>query len=262
MRIALGIEYDGSNFRGWQSQDAGQNVRTVQTVLEAAASRVADEPIAVVCAGRTDAGVHASGQVIHFDTAAVRSERAWVFGINANLPKDVCVLWAKPVGDDFHARFTAVRRAYRYTILMRPVRPTFLAYRVTWHHRDLSPEPMREAAQYLLGEHDFSSYRAVGCQARSPVRTLHKLEVTRQGPFLHLDLEANAFLHHMVRNVAGVLMAIGAGERNPQWAREVLEARDRTVGGITAPPHGLYLTRVDYPEIHGLPQLPPPFLVW
>jgi tRNA pseudouridine38-40 synthase len=262
VRIALGIEYDGSKFSGWQIQDPVQQVRTVQAALEAAVSAVANHPVGVVCAGRTDAGVHATAQVVHFDTTAERTERAWVFGINANLPKDVCVLWAKPVSDEFHARFSAVRRAYRYTIFTRRVRPTFLAYRVTWEHRPLDGERMRAAAQALLGEHDFSSYRAVACQAKSPVRTLHRLDLTQQGPFVHLDLEANAFLHHMVRNIAGVLMAIGAGEREPAWAGEVLEARDRTLGGVTAPPHGLYLTRVDYPEVHALPRLPPPFMVW
>ena len=260
MRIALGIEYDGSQFSGWQTQDHG--VRTVQQALEAALSKVADHPVQVICAGRTDAGVHASGQVIHFDTEAQRSERGWVLGANSNLPKDACVLWARPVADDFHARFSAQRRAYRFVIFSRPVRPTFLGSRVTWDYRPLDPARMREGAQYLLGEHDFSSYRAVACQAKSPVRTLHRLDVTAQGPFIHLDLEANAFLHHMVRNIAGVLMTIGAGEREPAWAREVLEARDRTVGGITAPPSGLYLIRVEYPEAFGLPRLSPPFPVW
>jgi tRNA pseudouridine38-40 synthase len=261
MRIALGIEYDGSQYAGWQSQKAGQGVRTVQAEVEAALSRVADHRVEVVCAGRTDAGVHATAQVVHFDTGAQRTERAWVFGANANLPKDVCVLWAKPVADDFHARFSARRRSYRYVIYMRPVRPTFLAYRVTWDHRALAADRMRAAAQFLLGEHDFSSYRAVACQAKSPVRTLYRLDVTTQGPFIFLDVEANAFLHHMVRNIAGVLMTIGAGEQPPEWAREVLEARDRTAGGITAPPYGLYLTDVHYPD-HDLPRLPPPSLVW
>jgi tRNA pseudouridine38-40 synthase len=261
MRIALGIEYDGSQYAGWQSQKAGQGVRTIQGEVEAALSRVADHRVEVVCAGRTDAGVHATAQVIHFDTEAQRTERAWVFGANANLPKDVCVLWAKPVADDFHARFSARRRSYRYVIYTRPVRPTFLAYRVTWDHRALAVDRMRAAALFLLGEHDFSSYRAVACQAKSPVRTLNRLDVTAQGPFIFLDVEANAFLHHMVRNIAGVLMTIGAGEQPPEWAREVLEARDRTQGGITAPPYGLYLTDVHYPD-HDLPRLPPPSLVW
>ena len=260
MRIALGIEYDGSKFSGYQAQ--AHCVRTVQAALEAAVSTVANQPVTTAGAGRTDAGVHASGQVVHFDTTAERSERAWVYGINANLPKDVCVLWARPVADDFHARFSAERRAYRYVIFSRAVRPTFLAHRVTWDYRELDAGRMAEAARHLLGEHDFSSYRAVACQAKSPVRTLYRLEVQRHGPYTVLDAEANGFLHHMVRNIAGVLSAIGAGEHEPGWAREVLEARDRTVGGVTAPPHGLYLVGVGYPARFGLPQLSPPPLVW
>lgn len=260
MRIALGIEYDGSKFSGYQAQAPG--VRTVQGALEAAVTKVAAQPVTTACAGRTDAGVHASGQVVHFDTSAERSERAWVYGINANLPKDVCVLWACRVPDDFHARFSAERRTYRYVIFSRRVRPTFLAYRVTWDHRELDAGRMAEAARHLLGEHDFSSYRAVACQAKSPVRTLHRLDVRRHGPYIVLEAEANGFLHHMVRNIAGVLSTIGAGEREPGWAREVLQARDRTVGGITAPPCGLYLVGVGYPSRFGLPQLSPPPLVW
>jgi len=260
MKIALGIEYDGSDFSGWQVQEG--KVRTVQGCLEQAVSKVADHPVQVYCAGRTDAGVHASGQVVHFDTSAQRAERAWVFGINANLPKDVCVLWAQPVADDFHARFSARRRAYRYVIYYREVRPTFLAYRVTWSHRALDVTRMQEAARHLLGEHDFSSYRAVACQAKSPVREIYKLDVTRQGDYLFIDVEANGFLHHMVRNIAGVLMAIGRGEQDTEWSRQVLAARDRTLGGVTAPPYGLYLTRVDYPIEFAIPQLSPPALVW
>jgi tRNA pseudouridine38-40 synthase len=260
MRIALGIEYDGSKFSGYQAQTHA--VRTVQGALEAAIAKVAAQPVTTACAGRTDAGVHASGQVVHFDTTAERSQRAWVYGINANLPKDVCVLWAQPVSEEFHARFSAERRAYRYVIFSRHVRPTFLAHRVTWDYRELDSERMAEAARHLLGEHDFSSYRAVACQAKSPVRTVHRLDVQRHGPYVVLDAEANGFLHHMVRNIAGVLSTIGAGERGPDWAREVLEARDRTLGGITAPPHGLYLVGVGYPSRFGLPQLSPPPLVW
>ncbi len=251
MRIAMAVEYDGSEFCGWQLQEPG--VRTVQGAVEQAVGKVAAEPVRVQCAGRTDTGVHATGQVIHFDTSAVRDERAWVFGSNANLPKDVCILWARPVANDFHARFSAVRRAYRYVIFNRSVRPTFLRRRVSWACRLLDANRMAEAAQYLLGEHDFSSYRAVACQAKSPVRTLHRLTVERQGQFIHLDIEANAFLHHMVRNIAGVLMAIGSGEQEPEWAKEVLEARDRRLGGVTAPPGGLYLTAVDYPDAFDIP---------
>ncbi len=253
MRIAVGVEYDGSNFSGWQYQKNGE--RTVQDEVEKALSKVANHPVRVHCAGRTDTGVHATGQVVHFDTDAIRDERAWVFGSNTNLPKDVALLWAKPVEDEFHARFSATRRAYRYVIFTRHVRPTFLAYRVTWHYKPLDVERMAEAGKALVGEHDFSSYRAVACQAKSPVRTLHKLEVTSQGPFIFIDVEANGFLHHMVRNIAGVLMAIGDGDKPVEWSREVLEARDRTLGGVTAQPYGLYLTEVGYPEEFGLPTL-------
>ena len=260
MRIAVGVEYDGSRFCGWQLQEDG--VRTVQGAVESALGKVANHEVRVICAGRTDTGVHATEQVIHFDSDAARDERAWVFGANANLPKDVVLLWAKPVSDEFHARFSAIRRSYRYVIFTREVRPTFLAGRVTWHHHDLDIERMQQAGNLLLGEHDFSSYRAIACQAKSPVRTLHRLEVSRQGPFIFIDVEANAFLHHMVRNIAGVLMSIGAGEKPVEWSREVLEARDRTLGGVTAHPSGLYLTAVGYPEEFGIPQLPPLSPVW
>jgi len=260
MRIALGIEYDGSDFAGWQLQASG--VRTVQGAVEQALSTVADRPVRVACAGRTDAGVHATGQVVHFDTAALRSPRAWTYGTNANLPKSVSAQWARPVAEDFHARFSALRRRYRYVILNREVRPTFLAWRVAWSHRPLDAALMGEAAQALVGEHDFSAYRALACQAKSPVRTLHELRVYRDRDLVIIELEANAFLHHMVRNIAGVLMTIGAGERPVSWAGEVLDARDRTLGGVTAPAHGLYLTAVTYPERFALPPLFPSRTVW
>lgn len=260
MRVALGIEYDGSDFAGWQLQEAG--VRTVQGSVEQALSQVADHPLRVICAGRTDAGVHATAQVVHFDTEAERSPRSWVYGANANLPKSITVQWARVVAEDFHARFSAVRRRYRYVILNRELRPSFLAGRVSWEYRPLNEVRMAEAARFLVGEHDFSAYRAVGCQAKSPVRTLYKLNLRRDRDLLILDLEANAFLHHMVRNIAGVLMDIGAGKRPPVWAREVLETRDRTLGGITASPHGLYLTGVVYPARFGLPPLSPSRVVW
>lgn len=260
MRIALGIEYDGSEFAGWQLQEG--ELHTVQRSVEQALSTVADRPVRVTCAGRTDAGVHATAQVVHFDTEAERSLRAWVYGANANLPKSVSVQWARVVSDGFHARFSATRRRYRYVILNRELRPTFLAWRVAWEYRPLDAARMQEAARHLIGEHDFSAYRAVACQAKSPMRNLYELTVTRDRDLVFLDLEANAFLHHMVRNIAGVLMDIGAGKRPPDWAREVLEARDRTLGGITAPPHGLYLTGVGYPAQHDLPPLSPSGVVW
>lgn len=260
MRIALGIEYDGSDFAGWQLQDG--DVRTVQGSVEQALSKVADHPLRVICAGRTDAGVHATAQVAHLDTHVERSMRSWVYGANANLPKGVSVQWARPVADEFHARFSAVRRHYRYVILNREVRPTFLAWRVTWEYRPLDEGRMREAANHLLGQHDFSAYRAVACQAKSPVRTLYELTVTRDRDMVILDLDANAFLHHMVRNIVGVLMDIGVGKQPPRWALEVLETRDRTLGGVTASPHGLYLTGVMYPDHFGLPPLSPSGVVW
>lgn len=259
MRIALGVEYDGSAFSGWQRQNGA---RTVQGCVEAALSKVADHPVQVMCAGRTDAGVHARGQVIHFETGAVRTARSWIFGANANLPKDVSMLWAQPVSDNFHARFSARRRRYRYVILSRPVRPTFLAGRVSWDYRVLDEARMAMAAASLVGEHDFTSYRALACQAKTPIRTLYNLDVTRQDDLIFIDLAANGFLHHMVRNIAGVLMAIGAGEREPVWARQILGMRDRTVGGVTASPCGLYLMEVNYPEDFAIPPLEQSAMVW
>lgn len=251
MRVALGIEYDGSAFHGWQAQQEG--VRTVQIALEQALSRVADHPVRVVCAGRTDTGVHALGQVVHFDSDAQRTPRNWLLGANVHLPDDVSVTWVRDVSPDFSARFSAVSRRYRYFILNRTARSAVMAGRVTWTHRPLDAVRMHSAAQALVGEHDFSSYRALGCQAKSPVRTLHSLSVERRGEFLVLSLHANAFLHHMVRNIAGVLMAIGRGDREEEWAAEVLSLRDRTLGGVTAPPQGLYFESVEYPEAFGIP---------
>jgi tRNA pseudouridine38-40 synthase len=259
MRMAMGVEYDGHGFCGWQYQDHSPSV---QQAVETALSKVADRPVRVICAGRTDTGVHATEQVIHFDIDVERPDRSWIFGANANLPPQVAILWVTPVTDEFHARFSAVRRRYRYVIYNRQIRPTFLAARTSWDYRPLDEQRMAEAAGCLVGQHDFSSYRAQGCQAKSPVRTVHYLNISRQGELIFMDIEANAFLHHMVRNIAGVLMAIGAGERPVEWAQEVLEYRDRTLGGVTAPPFGLYLTGVDYPEQHVLPQLRSSSAIW
>lgn len=259
MRIALGVEYDGSAFCGWQFQDHSPSV---QGVVEQALSKVANGPVRVICAGRTDTGVHATEQVIHFDTSAERPMRSWVFGANANLPKQVAILWATQISEEFHARFSAMRRSYRYVICNRPVRPTFLARRTTWEYRPLDVERMAAAGRFLLGEHDFTSYRAQGCQAKSPVRTIYRLDVTRSNELIFIDIEANAFLHHMVRNIAGVLMAIGAGERPVEWARQVLEHCDRSLGGVTAMPSGLYLTGVQYPTQFELPQSQERSLIW
>ncbi|WP_440995268.1 tRNA pseudouridine(38-40) synthase TruA [Arhodomonas sp. SL1] len=251
MRIALGIEYDGSAFSGWQRQ---HHAPSVQAALERALGRIADAPVEVVAAGRTDAGVHATQQVVHADVPRWRPERAWVRGVNSNLPETVGVRWMRPVGEGFHARFSAVARRYRYVIHSHPVRPVLQRHRVAWTWRPLSVAPMQTAATHLLGEHDFSAFRAVACQARHPIRTVHELSVSGDGTWIHLDIEANAFLHHMVRNIAGVLMAIGAGDRPPEWAGAVLEGRDRTRAGVTAPAGGLYLVGVRYPATHGLPE--------
>ncbi len=251
MRVAMGIEYDGSRYCGWQRQDGN---RTVQAEIERAVSFVANESIKVVCAGRTDTGVHAVEQVVHFDTKAERRKRSWILGSNANLPDDVSVLWAHEVSEDFHARFSARSRRYRYVILNRFTRPAILAGRVCWEHVPLDVQRMQAAARHLLGEHDFTSFRALACQARHAVREIHELRVTRLGCFIHIDIVANAFLHHMVRNIAGVLMEIGSGERDPEWTRELLEVRDRSLGGVTAPAAGLYLVNVEYPGNFHLPQ--------
>jgi len=259
VRIAAGVEYDGSAFCGWQYQD---HAPSVQAVVERALGKVANEPLRVVCAGRTDSGVHAAGQVIHFDTTAERDEYSWIRGTNSNLPDSVRLLWTRQVDDSFHARFRAYRRYYRYVIFNRAVHPAYLHRRVSWEYRPLDETLMQQAAQHLLGEHDFSAYRALACQAKSPVRTLHQLDVQRRGQFVILDLAANAFLHHMVRNIAGVLMRIGAGEAEPNWARQVLEQRDRTLGGVTAPPDGLYFMQVDYPDDYVLPRPPVAEPIW
>ncbi len=250
MRIALGVEYDGAEFSGWQRQ---RHANTVQQAVETALSKVAAQPVTLVCAGRTDAGVHATAQVVHFDTDAERPMHAWLLGGNANLPPSVGLRWARPVDDDFSARFSARARAYRYVILCDRLRPALQRHRVAWTHKQLDAERMQAGGEYLLGEHDFSSYRAVACQAPNPVRRIDKLSVRRGGDYIYLDIEANAFLHHMVRNIAGTLMKIGCGEAEPEWAGEVLAARDRTAAGVTAPPGGLYLVKVSYPQRYDLP---------
>lgn len=250
VRIAMGVEYDGSAFSGWQSQP---HARNVQDCLQQALSKVADHPVSVICAGRTDAGVHARGQVVHFDTPAKRNERSWVLGANSNLPKEINVNWAREVSPEFHARFSATARSYRYEILNRWVRSAIDARRRTWVHAPLDADAMNRAAQFLLGRHDFSSYRALECQAKSPVREIMSISVRREGNIVALEVTANAFLHHMVRNIAGVLIAIGKSEQPETWSRQVLEHRDRRLGGVTAPPDGLYLMRAHYPEEFGIP---------
>jgi len=253
MRIAIGIEYDGSAYNGWQRQRTGLGV---QQLLERALGEVADETVEVTCAGRTDTGVHASGQVVHFDTAAERSDRGWLLGANSNLPDDISVSWVRPVSDEFHARFSAMARSYRYCILNRPVRSALYRRQAWWVYPDLDHERMHEAAKALLGKHDFSAFRAAGCQASSAVREVTSIRVQRDGDWILLDVTANAFLQHMVRNITGTLVAVGSDEEDIAWPSVVLESRDRTRGGIAAPPHGLTLVRVEYPEEFGIPAPP------
>ncbi|AHE98648.1 tRNA pseudouridine(38-40) synthase TruA [Thioalkalivibrio paradoxus] len=249
-RWALGVEYDGSGFVGWQRQKDGPSV---QAAVEQALGFVAGHPVDLHCAGRTDAGVHATGQVIHFDTTALRDERNWLLGANARLPEAVALLWARPVSRDFHARFSAQGRRYRYVIANQAVRPALQARGVAWWRYPLDAGRMHEAAQALLGTHDFSSLRAAACQARSAIKTVHSIRVHRQGRYVVLDVHANAFLHHMVRNIAGVLLPIGQGRRDAGWVHEIMNARDRRASGITAPAGGLYLVGVDYDPVHRLP---------
>ena len=242
-RIALGIEYDGSRFLGWQTQPGGG---TVQDALEAALSSIAAAPVSVTCAGRTDRGVHARAQVVHFDTDAERPDSAWVRGVNAMLPEAIAVLWCHRVTAEFHARYCARSRGYRYVLLNRPVRPALAARYAGWHHAPLKVEAMRAAAAYLLGEHDFSAFRAAECQAKSPVRTLHSVGIERDGEFVEFSLRANAWLQHMARNIVGTLVYVGKGKHRPQWARQVLDSRDRSLAAPTFGSEGLYLEAVQY----------------
>lgn len=250
MRIALGVEYDGTSYNGWQRQKSGIGV---QERLEEALSFVANEAIDVTCAGRTDTGVHASGQVVHFDTSVERSERSWVLGANSNLPPDINLTWARAVDDEFHARYTALSRSYRYHILNRLQRSALYRHRAWWVHQPLDAGRMHEAAQVLLGEHDFSAYRAAGCQSSTAIREITSIAVRRNDHWVTLEVTANAFLQHMVRNITGTLVAIGLGEAPVSWAGAVLESLDRTAGGVAAPPHGLTLVAVEYPAALGIP---------
>jgi tRNA pseudouridine38-40 synthase len=251
-RIAVALEYDGAPFAGWQTQQAG--VSSVQHTAEAAFSRIAAEPVSLICAGRTDAGVHALGQVAHFDTQAIRAERSWILGANSNLPDSISVRWARAVPGHFHARYSAEARTYRYLILNRLGRSALAAQRAALIYRPLDVERMRAAAAMLLGEHDFSAFRAAECQARSPIRRLSALEVTRCGDQVIIDTTANAFLQHMVRNLVGLLLDIGVGKAPPEWAAEVLAGRDRTRSAPTAPAAGLYFWKVTYPRAFALPE--------
>lgn len=259
MRLALGVEYKGTAFSGWQSQSG---VRTVQDCVEYALSRVADYPVRVVTAGRTDTGVHATGQVVHFDTGSSRSGYSWIRGANSHLPADVRVLWVRPVPENFHARFSALERGYRYVLYCSTSRPAILGDLCTWVYYDLAVHPMQEAAALLLGKHDFSAFRAAGCQARTPSRTVRRVALSRSGPWLWLDITADAFLQHMVRNIVGTLMAVGRGERGPDWFKQVLQSADRTRAGAAAPPEGLYLTEVRYPAEFDIPDPAGPVRFW
>jgi tRNA pseudouridine38-40 synthase len=249
-RLALGLEYHGGAYCGWQQQSAAASV---QQALQQALSRVADEPIDVICAGRTDAGVHAREQVVHFDTHAQRTARAWLLGGNRWLPRDISLRWVQAVPQDFHARFSALGRSYRYLILNRVTRSALADGRALVVYPALDVAAMQAGAQWLIGEHDFSAFRSSECQARSPVRQLRSLRVTRSGERIAIEVAANAFLHHMVRNIVGLLLVIGQQRAAPERAREQLESRERSSGEATAAAHGLYLWRVDYATQFGLP---------
>jgi tRNA pseudouridine38-40 synthase len=251
MRIALGLEYDGAGLSGWQSQPCGN---TVQDLLEEALSHIAGAPLRVICAGRTDAGVHALAQVVHFDATMERPITAWVRGVNSLLPAAVSVRWAVPVADDFHARFSARARTYRYVLLNRPERPGLLAGKVGWCHRPLDVAAMQAAAACLVGEHNFSAFRASGCQAKSPVKTLYRFDIARESDLVMFDCCANAFLHHMVRNLVGALIYVGMYRHPAHWLGDLLASCDRRQGAPTYAPDGLYLAGVDYGDAWGLPQ--------
>ncbi len=253
MRVALGVEYDGSCYYGWQRQ---KEVNSVQEQLENALSKVANEPIIVQCAGRTDSGVHGTGQVVHFETNAVRKDVAWTLGVNANLPDDIAVRWAQSVDDEFHARFSATARRYRYIIFNSRLRPGILRHGVSHYHDPLDETLMHTAAQSLLGENDFSSFRAAHCQSRSPYRNVMHINVSRQDQYVIVDIKANAFVHHMVRNIVGTLIEVGAGRKPVEWVAELLALKNRHLAPATAKAAGLYLVAVDYPEKFELPQMP------
>nr|CDQ33237.1 tRNA pseudouridine synthase A [Virgibacillus halodenitrificans] len=252
-RIALGVEYDGSAYCGWQRLTQAPSV---QAALETALSKIANTPVQALCSGRTDTGVHATRQVVHFDAPVSRTQKAWLFGTNAKLPRDIAVRWVVPVADDFHARLSALARRYRYVILNQPSRPVLERANATWCREPLDAERMHAAAQALIGEQDFSSFRAAGCQSKSSHRHVHFIEVRRYGPMIVIDIQANAFLHHMIRNIAGALVAVGRGDHPTTYPGELLALRDRTQGNVTAPGCGLHFVDVYYDERFSLPQEP------
>ncbi|WMS87701.1 tRNA pseudouridine(38-40) synthase TruA [Pleionea litopenaei] len=250
MIIALGIEYLGTSYSGWQRQSHSPSV---QACVEKALSTIADHNVSVFCAGRTDSGVHALSQVIHFETQVERPSKAWVLGGNAHLPDDICVLWAKVMNEEFHARFSAVSRRYRYVILNRKIRPAVLSGQVTWVKENLDEELMHLAAQHLLGEQDFTSFQAASCQSPTPFRNVFNTQVFRHNEYLVIEITANAFLHHMVRNIAGSLIEVGKGNQNPEWIAELLALKDRTKAAPTASPNGLYFVQANYPNQFAIP---------
>lgn len=252
MRYALGVEYDGSDFKGWQ-QLGESGCASVQATLQDALSSVANAPVSVVCAGRTDAGVHGECQVVHFDSDVARDPRGWMLGTTTRLPPSVAVRWCVPVADDFHARFSARARRYRYRLLNRQVRPALYRQTLSWERRPLDTDAMHEAAQALIGENDFSAFRSVQCQALHARRELQSISVRRHGEVVEIQVQANAFLHHMVRNIVGSLIPVGAGEQPVSWISELLAGRDRNVAGSTAPPQGLVFVGPLYPDNWHLP---------
>jgi len=258
-RYAACLEYCGINYVGWQRQDNGPSV---QAEVERAFARVADHPVVITAAGRTDTGVHGIGQTIHFDSDSPRTGYNWLRGVNTALPADISLIWTHPVDNEFHARFGALRRRYRYVLLNRAVSPSYLDGRVGWECAPLALLPMQAASRLLLGTHDFSAYRAAGCQSRNPVKTLYRLDVNQADHWFWFDVEADGFLHHMVRNLVGVLCRIGRGDATPDWAQDVLLSRDRRRGGKTFPASGLYFVQVEYDPVHQLPPPPPVCRFW
>lgn len=256
MRVALGVSYDGHSYDGWQSQPSG---RTVQDQLEKALGQFADQRISTLCAGRTDAGVHGLMQVVHFDTTAERTPYAWVRGSNSFLPRDIAVQWAQIVPQEFHCRASASSRRYAYLLLESPVRPSVDAHRVGWVFQPLDLARMQEATRHLLGEHDFTSFRASACQALSPIKNLMRVEISRRGAYWRFEFEANAFLHHMIRNLMGCLIVIGQGKQPPDWMAEVLAARSRDAAAPTFAPDGLYFLGPRYEARWGLPDRTPAY---
>ena len=250
-RIAISVEYDGSGYHGWQAQR--HDTQVVQTEVEKALSKIADESVALTCSGRTDSGVHASSQICHFDTVAHRDPYNWVMGVNTQLPNDISLSWAQQVDSEFHARFAALSRQYVYLIRCSSFRSALLRSSVTFTHKDLDPHLMAVAGKYLVGTHDFNAYRSAQCQAKTSVRTISRLSVHFHDGLIAVRVEANGFLQNMVRNIVGVLSAIGAREEPAGWAKQVLDSRDRTEGGVTAPPHGLYFLGPTYDAFFGLP---------